>query len=439
MGAVQGSLCCGSADDQTPMVNMEQRSVYEKGEVEVEKQCDEPLVKKPMKKGKNKQRVERKNPNEDPNASQKQTSFSAQHSLKEMQKVKEKINITMAIGGRSNSKGHDTDHGTASGGRRLSGWEESFVKPVHPKTAAEEVEIRSIIKTSETIKVLIGGVNESGLQDLINAFYVHVAVQGDELIRQGDFGDRLYICREGNLDICVARPGPDGKLKAGDKGAKVLSVSKGDLFGELALMYATSRAATVTVTSPEAKLWALDRDAFKYLLLKSSDQAFVQYDGWLRDVEVLKPLNRFELAKLESESEMQVFENGEYIIRQGDAGDYLHIVEEGTCEAYIKDTRGKVKGMTYKVGDYFGEIALLNNVPRQASVRATGDGCSVMSVAKEDIMRLLGPIKNELKQSIATRYKAQAQKRRQTMKGGRSGSQDTLASNKSNKSNKVEK
>ena len=51
--------------------------------------------------------------------------------------------------------------------------------------------------------------------------------------------------------------------------------------------------------------------------------------------------------------------------------------------------------MEYKPGDYFGELALLKNAPRAASVFAKND-CAVVWIERETFKRLLGPLEDIL-------------------------------------------
>merc|ERR1719352_1103889 len=59
-------------------------------------------------------------------------------------------------------------------------------------------------------------------------------------------------------------------------------------------------------------------------------------------------------------------------IKQGDDGDFLFVIESGTLECYIKNKETGEEKMVKKVeaGDAFGELALLYNCPRAASVEA---------------------------------------------------------------------
>lgn len=118
-------------------------------------------------------------------------------------------------------------------------------------------------------------------------------------------------------------------------------------------------------------------------------------------MDIFKSLNRYELARLSELLESTPFDEGEVIITQGEPADKFYILEDGACAAFIKGPEGEQKVKEYsKRGDYFGEIALLTQEPRKATVRATGEGALVLSVSKEDFNSVLGPIQDILKKDV---------------------------------------
>jgi len=67
------------------------------------------------------------------------------------------------------------------------------------------------------------------------------------------------------------------------------------------------------------------------------------------------------------------FPAGEFIFREGDGGDVMFIVQEGEVEI-LKEVHGReVQLAVLEEGDFFGEMALLEGVPRTASARAMTD------------------------------------------------------------------
>merc|ERR1712139_460601 len=80
------------------------------------------------------------------------------------------------------------------------------------------------------------------LEEMVMAFEERKIRAGEDVIKQGDEGDRMYIVESGNFDIYVARADAAGVLGAP---AKVANFPEGSLFGELAILYDAPRAATV--------------------------------------------------------------------------------------------------------------------------------------------------------------------------------------------------
>lgn len=268
----------------------------------------------------------------------------------------------------------------------------NYVKPVYAKDSQTKSRIKDVLLSNDKMSVLFGHLDSSALDDVLNAFQVLDFKMSEDIIKQGDEGDRLYICAEGTVDVHVRRGPPESP---DDKGPKVVSLGAGALFGELALLYQAPRAATVTIASPSCTTWALDREPFKMLLAGASTKKLEKYEGFLTEVAVLKSLNHYELAKLSELLDSRLFDEGEEIIKQGDPGDEFFIIEDGTCSAYIRDESGEKEVKEYGQGDYFGEIALLKDGPRTASVRATSD-VEVLVLSKEDFTNVLGPIQDIL-------------------------------------------
>jgi len=273
-----------------------------------------------------------------------------------------------------------------------------YKKPVYPKDEAMKESLAKILG-GEKLDVLFGHLSKDAISDVVNAFYAKEFESGTDIIVQGDRGDCLYIIAEGSVDIYVARPGPDG-IASGDRGIKVVSFGVGAMFGELALMYESPRAATVQAAGP-VSTWVLDANDFKMLLMKAQTETYKKYEGWLSQVSLLSSLNHFELAQLADMMQSDCFAEGEDIIVQGDEGENFYLLEDGSAAAFIQGDAGERQVKQYfGVGDYFGEIALLTQEPRRATVRATGEGCSVAYLSQTQFIDVLGPIAERLKDDV---------------------------------------
>ena len=95
----------------------------------------------------------------------------------------------------------------------------------------------------------------------------------------------------------------------------------------------------------------------------------IGWSKWFDSVQMLRILPQESRQKLAPLMKMVSFEAGEPIIEQGDVGSCMYFMEHG---AAVAEVDGEAV-MTYSQGDYFGELALLNNSPRAATVRGLAD------------------------------------------------------------------
>ncbi len=95
-------------------------------------------------------------------------------------------------------------------------------------------------------------------------------------------------------------------------------------------------------------------------------------------------LEESELNTVIDAFEEKKFTKDEYVIKQGDHGDVLYLVEKGTLSCYKKfageDSPKYLKN--YNSGEAFGELALLYNAPRAASIKADED-CTLWALDRE--------------------------------------------------------
>jgi ATP-binding cassette subfamily B protein len=87
--------------------------------------------------------------------------------------------------------------------------------------------------------------------------------------------------------------------------------------------------------------------------------------------------------------QVERYEPGYVIVREGDSGDRFYVIVRGLADVIGSARDGKEHlYQTLEDGDYFGEIALLEDVPRTATVRAR-TSCLVLALPREDFLNLL--------------------------------------------------
>ncbi len=110
---------------------------------------------------------------------------------------------------------------------------------------------------------------------------------------------------------------------------------------------------------------------------------------FIRKVPVLSGLSHAVLEDLASRMTLEKVSDGTAVVSQGELGDRLYVVKDGEAEVVARgEDGGETELATLSKNDYFGEIALLKDVPRTATVRAKG-ALELYSLDREDFQNLL--------------------------------------------------
>ncbi|KAK0116694.1 hypothetical protein ONS96_012546 [Cadophora gregata f. sp. sojae] len=269
---------------------------------------------------------------------------------------------------------------------------DNWTPPFHQKTEDQLLRLKKSIFQNFLFSHLD---DEQSAQVLGALVEKPIPAKGIKVITQGDQGDFFYVVEKGTFDVYVnpsgaLQPGPDGL------GKQVGTIQSGGSFGELALMYGSPRAATIISTEAGCTLWALDRITFRRILMDSTFQRRRLYESFLEEVPILSTLTKYERSKIADALETQKYPAGTTIIKEGDAGEAFYLLESGEAEAFKSGVQNPVK--SYQKGDYFGELALLNDAPRAASVVSKTE-VKVATLGKDGFQRLLGPVESIMRRT----------------------------------------
>ena len=102
--------------------------------------------------------------------------------------------------------------------------------------------------------------------------------------------------------------------------------------------------------------------------------------------------SKLELPKLKLiafTSELCTYEGGEVLFEAGDAADSAYVIMEGAAEVVVETESGPVVEVVLGRNALFGELAVLTNAPRSATIRAK-DALVALRITDEMFLKLLG-------------------------------------------------
>jgi len=262
----------------------------------------------------------------------------------------------------------------------------AFTPTVHEKSQEQKDRILKVLPQS----FLFAHLEKEQTTIIVDAMVERSVEANERLIKEGDDGDVMYVIESGSFDCIKMINGEEQVVK---------KCGPGDFFGELALLYNTPRAASVEARDP-AVLWQLDRETFNHIVRDASMKRREAYDEFLKSVPLLESLGQYERTQLADALQRESFGEGDVVIKRGDDGDKFFIVWSGelTAKKAPKDGTSDAREqdvLSYKKGDYFGELALLHNEARAATVVANNE-CTLVSLDRKTFKSLLGPLEDRM-------------------------------------------
>jgi CRP-like cAMP-binding protein len=224
---------------------------------------------------------------------------------------------------------------------------------------------------------LIASLSQEWLNTIYSQGKIEVVDAGQVILREGEPGKDFYIILDGAFSIIQGNN-------------ELIRLGTGDFFGELPIIENNLCTATVKATT-KGRMMVVPRAVFlqmagrttigkRFRKLHQMRPALLQC-GWVKEL----PLQIID--RLAEKLKRRIFKSGEIITHEGKKGDEIFYLEWGKASVLMT-----VKGQTEKIrsmakNQFFGELAVLGDGIRTATVIAEED-TSLLILSRLDFERL---------------------------------------------------
>lgn len=197
---------------------------------------------------------------------------------------------------------------------------------------------------------------------------IRVVEAGTVLCKQYTRDDSVFVLINGAVE--VTEESQKEKVSLG-------KLYSGEVFGEIAALFMMPRIATVTVIKPSVVL-EIPGEVLGDLLEKVPvlrNAVFERYhhrsiQTALKSVSIFNSMDEEGFIAMGEVTSLVTAKKGEILIREGELGDALYIINYGVARVYTPVDESELNLALLRAGDYFGEWSLLTGAPRAASVAA---------------------------------------------------------------------
>jgi CRP-like cAMP-binding protein len=241
--------------------------------------------------------------------------------------------------------------------------------------------LASVVKSIESLP-LFSHFHEQYLEKIADQSEVLRYPARTTILQQGKAARELFVLLEGEVE--VMRRGPLGDVVWVTKLAPV------SVFGEAALVDDTPRAAQV-ITKTAATVLRVPVSVLRQAALEAQSvrqlEVFrnaILVNQFFTSSPVFRSLSSSSIDFLCSRGTLEYFDQNQKVFEQGDAGDSLYLILRGTVQVEIHGTA--IKHLNQ--GSFFGEIALIADIPRTATI-VTLEPCAFFKISADSFWEIL--------------------------------------------------
>ena len=244
----------------------------------------------------------------------------------------------------------------------------------------------SLLKTFSPLD----GLKKENLHALVKKTAIRELPSGRFLFKQGDMENRTIYLIKGELEL--SRDGTALSVLKGGSPETRNPVSAG----------LPRKASARTLTN--VSYISIDSDLLDVMLTWDQTGTYevgdlrnggevTENDDWMTTLLQTTAFHKIPPANIQAifmRMQQVNYKAGDVVIRQGEEGDFFYVITKGKCVVTRETPLNKegIKLAELKVGDTFGEEALISDAKRNATVTMGVDG-SVMRLAKDDFKTLL--------------------------------------------------
>ncbi len=252
----------------------------------------------------------------------------------------------------------------------------------------ENLDDSDIILEAISKNFFLKNLTQDSRTEIIKKMDLYKVNEDTIILKEGTPGNFFYIIKEGVVEISQNQN-------------IVRTLSRGESFGELALLHNAMRSRTVR-SLKKCQFYCIDRGNFKSIMNEMNNQNFEENKSFLDSISSLDSLREEQKSLLTSKLVKENHEENKCIFKEGDSGNCLYLIREGEVNVLNKDN---VIIRIMKKGEFFGQLSILLDIPRTMSV-ITRTKCTFYSISIESVKHIFGEkfrdvlVINSIKQAL---------------------------------------